>query len=94
MAHSRTEWRLKHTGQVAHLPQDYSAGAIAGAIAGAGVITGVSASLILERVEKYFLIFPRIAELELIQDPFLWETVLVILKNENFDSIRLLDLLS
>lgn len=24
MAHSRTEWRLKHTGQVAHLPQDYS----------------------------------------------------------------------
>lgn len=25
MAHSRTEWRLKHTGQVAHLPQDYSA---------------------------------------------------------------------
>lgn len=68
--------------------------AIAGAIAGAGVITGVSASLILERVEKYFLIFPRIAELELIQDPFLWETVLVILKNENFDSIRLLDLLS
>lgn len=25
MAHSRTEWWLKHTGQVAHLPQDYSA---------------------------------------------------------------------
>ena len=24
MAHSRTEWWLKHTGQVAHLPQDYS----------------------------------------------------------------------
>ena len=47
---------------------------IAGAIAGAGVIigviTGVSASLVLERVEIVSLIILRIAELEVIQDPF------------------------
>ena len=48
---------------------------IAGAIAGAGVIigviTGVSASLVLERVETFSLIILRIAEPEVIQDPFL-----------------------
>ena len=44
---------------------------IAGAIAGAGVITGVSASLALERVEICSLIILRIAEPEVIQDPFL-----------------------
>jgi hypothetical protein len=40
VAHSRTEWRLKHTGQVAHLPQDYSIGGAAYGIPLKTVILG------------------------------------------------------